>query len=142
MIWFKEYKIEDFLWMAKGNMVEHLGIEITKLGNNYLEGKMPVDQRTKQPMGILHGGASAVLSETLGSIASNLIVDPEKFVCVGMEINANHLRPVQSGYVYGKAEIVHIGKTTHVWNTWITNEENKLVCISRLTMSVRNKPSV
>ncbi len=135
-IWFKEHNISDILHKGKGTLVEALGIEITELTADTLKGKMPVDHRTFQPMKILHGGASVALAETLGSIAANLVVDETKFVCVGLDINANHLRPASSGYVYGEAKAIHIGKTTHVWSIEIKNEEGKMVCISRLTMAV------
>jgi 1,4-dihydroxy-2-naphthoyl-CoA hydrolase len=128
--------IEKLNLRGKNTMVEHLGIEVTGLGENFLEGKMPVDHRTKQPEGLLHGGASAVLSETLGSIAANCCVDNSKQYCVGLEINANHIRGVKDGYVYGRAEAVHIGRKTQVWETKIYNEDKKLVCVSRLTLSV------
>ena len=117
-------------------MMEHLGIEITELGPDFVKGKMPVDHRTVQPMNILHGGASVALAESLGSIAAYLTVDPSQFHCVGMEINANHLRPVSSGYVFGTARPIHIGSKSQVWSIEIVNEKGKLVCISRLTMSV------
>jgi len=117
-------------------MLEHLGIEITELGENFISGKMPVDHRTVQPMNILHGGASVALAESLGSIGAYLTVDHTKFHCVGMEINANHLRPVSAGYVYGTAKPVHLGSKTQVWSIEIVNDENKMVCISRITMSV------
>lgn len=139
MIWFKKYTISEIEWMSKGNMVDHIGIQLTEIGTDYITGKMSVDDRTRQPMGVLHGGASAALAETLGSIASNLIVDPDKFYCVGMEINANHIRPVKEGFVYGTAKLIHAGKSTHIWNIEIKNEEKKLVCISRLTMAVKSK---
>lgn len=121
---------------SETNMLAHLGIEITEIGTAYIVGKMPVDDRTKQPYGFLHGGASVVLAESLGSIGANHFVDQEKYYCVGLEINANHLRPVQSGYVIGKAQAIHLGKTTQIWEIKITNEAQKLVCISRLTMAV------
>ncbi len=120
-------------------MVSHLGIEYTEVGENYICGKMPVDSRTTQPYGLLHGGASVVLAETLGSVGSNLCVDKEKYSCVGLEINANHLKSASSGYVYGRATIIHLGHKTHVWDVRITNEANQLVCISRLTVAVIDK---
>lgn len=135
-IWFKEYKLEDIQWMLKENMCEAIGIEITELTPEAIKGRMPVDHRTVQPMKILHGGASVALAESLGSIASNLIVDNSKYACVGLDINANHLRPASSGYVYAEAKPIHIGKKTHVWSIEIKDEKNKLVCISRLTMAV------
>jgi 1,4-dihydroxy-2-naphthoyl-CoA hydrolase len=138
-IWFQEYKVEQWQHITKGNMLEHLGIEITSIGDDSLEGIMPIDHRTVQPQGILHGGASVVLAESLGSIASNMIVDFNQFACVGLDINANHIRPVSKGKVRGVAKAIHIGKKTHVWGIEIFNEENKLVCISRLTMAVIEK---
>lgn len=125
--------------LNQGNMCEYLGIEYTEIGNNYLCGKMPVDYRTKQPLGLLHGGASVVLAETLGSIAANSCIDPAVSYCVGLDINANHIKSVADGYVYGKATAVHLGKNTHVWEIRITNEEGQLVCISRITIAVMSK---
>ncbi|WKN31041.1 hotdog fold thioesterase [Porifericola rhodea] len=125
--------------LCKGNMCEHLGIELTAVGAKSLAGKMPVDNRTRQPMGLLHGGASVVLAETLGSIAANLCVDSAKQYCVGLEVNANHLKSVKEGYVYGIAEAVHLGKKTQVWQIRISNEDEQLVCISRLTVAVIDK---
>jgi 1,4-dihydroxy-2-naphthoyl-CoA hydrolase len=135
-IWFKPYKLEDLQWMLKDNMCEAIGIEITELTDNSIKGKMPVDNRTVQPMKILHGGASLALAESLGSFGSNLIIDNTKLACVGLDINANHLRPASSGYVYAEAKPIHIGKKTHVWSIEIKNEQDQLVCISRLTMAV------
>jgi len=135
-IWFKPYQVEEIRWMLKDNMCETIGIEITELTDDSIKGKMPVDNRTVQPMKILHGGASVALAESLGSIASNLIVDNSQFACVGLDINANHLRPASSGYVYAEAKAIHIGKKTHVWSIEIKDEKGKLVCISRLTMAV------
>ncbi|MDQ3050315.1 MAG: hotdog fold thioesterase [Bacteroidota bacterium] len=136
MIWHKNYLQEEIKFLSRNNMLEHLGIEITDLGDDYIKGRMPVDHRTVQPMNILHGGASVALAESLGSIGAYLTVDPEKYHCVGMEINANHLRPVSSGFVYGTAKPLHIGGKTQVWSIEIVNENNKLVCISRITMAV------
>lgn len=122
--------------LSEVNMLQHLGIEITEIGDDFVCGKMPVDERTKQPYGLLHGGASVVLAESLASIGANTLVDNTLFACVGLEINANHIRPVFNGYVYGKAIAIHIGKATQIWEIKIHNDENKLVCISRLTVSV------
>lgn len=121
------------------NALTHLGIEITDIGTDYICGKMPVDHRTMQPVGILHGGLSVVLAESLGSIASNLIVDGQQKMCVGLEVNANHISSVHEGYVLGKAQLVHAGSKTHVWDIRITKENGKLVCISRLTIAVLDK---
>lgn len=121
------------------NMTQHLGIIYTKIGENFIEGKMPVDERTKQPMGLLHGGASVVLAESLGSIASNFSIDQTKQYCVGLEINANHIKSATEGYVHGLATAIHMGKKTHVWEIKITNDKEQLVCISRLTVAVIDK---
>ena len=124
---------------SQNTIANHLGIEFTEIGTDYITARMPVDERTHQPFGILHGGASVVLAETLGSIASFLCLpDPEKQHAVGLEINANHLRPVKQGFVYGTVKSIHLGRTTHIWDIRITNEENKLVCISRLTVAIVN----
>lgn len=135
-IWFLQNSLAEVQRRGAGTMVEHIGIEITAVGENFLSGRMPVDHRTIQPIGILHGGASVALAETLGSIAANLVVDPTKYYCVGLDINANHIRKAAAGFVYGTATPLHIGKTTQVWSIEIRTEEEKLVCISRLTMAV------
>jgi len=119
----------------------NLGIELTELTENSMKGRMPVDERTKQPAGVLHGGASVAFAETLASWASIFAVDRTKFHCVGMEINANHVRPVSSGWVYGEATPLALGRKTHVWEIKIVNEEGKLVCVSRCTMAVLETPS-
>ena len=118
---------------------KHLGIEFTEAGEGYLMARMPVDNRTRQPFGILHGGASVVLAETLGSVASWMLLDdPEKQRAVGLEINANHIRPVRDGWVYGRCTPIHTGRTTQVWDIRITDEQGKLVCISRITIAIIN----
>lgn len=121
------------------NMTQHLGIIYTKIGENFIEGKMPVNERTKQPLGLLHGGASVVLAESLGSIASNFSIDQTKQYCVGLEINANHIKSATEGYVHGLATAIHMGKKTHIWEIKITNDKEQLVCISRLTVAVIDK---
>ncbi len=134
MIWKNNPTIEGLNMISKGNMVEHLGIEIMEIGPDFIKAKMPVDQRTKQPMGLLHGGASVALSESIGSFAGVLILDdPMKQSIVGVEINANHLKAVRSGHVYSITKPVKIGRKVQVWNTEIFNEKDELVCISRLT---------
>jgi 1,4-dihydroxy-2-naphthoyl-CoA hydrolase len=115
--------------------IGHLGIELTEIGNDHLVGRMPVDQRTRQPFGILHGGASVVLAETLVSCAATFVAAPGK-ACVGMEINANHLRPVSSGWVTGTARPVSLGRRSQVWEVRIVDDNDKLVCISRCTLAV------
>jgi 1,4-dihydroxy-2-naphthoyl-CoA hydrolase len=135
-IWFTQPTLEALNESRKMTMVDHLGIEFLEIGDDYIKAKMPVDHRTIQPFGLLHGGASAALAETLGSVAANLCVDRKKKVCVGLEINANHIRPVSNGFVYGTARPAHIGESTQVWEIRIHNEQDKLVCISRLTLAV------
>lgn len=134
-----EVSLEKLNNMSKNTMVEHLGIEFTEIGEGYICAKMPVDHRTHQPFGILHGGASVVLAETLGSIGSHIYIDTESQICVGQEINANHIKSVRSGYVFGKATPIHIGKSSQVWEIRITSEKDELVCITRLTMAVLDK---
>ncbi len=124
---------------SQNSLAGHLGIEFTEVGADYLRARMPVDERTRQPFGILHGGASATLAETLGSVASTLCLDLSEQYPVGLEINANHLRPVEKGYVYGTAKAVHLGRRTHVWDIEIVNEAGKPVCVSRLTVMVVNR---
>lgn len=121
---------------AEGTMIDHLDIEIVEIGDDFLKARMPVDARTVQPQGRLHGGASCVLAETVGSIAANLVIDSSEFLAVGLEINANHIRPVKDGFVYGTARPDSIGRTTQVWTIRITDDADRLVCISRLTMAV------
>lgn len=120
-------------------MVDHLGIEFLEVSPKIIKAKMPVDHRTVQPFGILHGGASVALAETLGSIAAQMNIDQEKNVAVGLDINANHIRSVRSGFVFGVTTPLHIGRTVHVWEIKITDEDDKLVCISRLTVSIIEK---
>jgi 1,4-dihydroxy-2-naphthoyl-CoA hydrolase len=136
-IWFnKELSIEDIKPVFKETMGEHIGIEWTEVGEDFIKAKMPVDHRTKQPYGLLHGGASCALAETIGSIASAMVVDHTKFVCVGLEINANHVRSAREGFVTGVATPLHLGANTHVWDIKIYDELEKLVCVSRLTVAV------
>lgn len=140
-IWRGEPTLADLHWMYKNNIAEALDIKFEELGNDFLSGSMPVDKRTKQPFGILHGGASVVLAETLGSVATLLLVDQDHFIGAGLEINANHVRPVSSGRVKGICKPLHIGGRTHVWDIKIYNDKDELVCVSRFTCAVlaRNK---
>ena len=136
-IWFhKGLTVEQFQHLGKNTLGEHLGMQFTEIGDDFIRGTMPVDHRTHQPYGLLHGGASVALAETLGSVGAALTVDAEKFMCVGLEINANHVRSVRSGVVTGTAKPIHIGATTQVWDIRITDERDKLVCVSRLTVAV------
>jgi 1,4-dihydroxy-2-naphthoyl-CoA hydrolase len=140
IIWHhKHLKLEDVLRPHDHDMIGHLGIVLTHLGPDFLEGTMPVDHRTRQPQGLLHGGASVALAETLGSFGAFLTVDPEKHQVVGLEINANHIRSARSGHVRGTARPLHRGRSTQVWEIRIVDEEEKLVCISRLTVAVTSR---
>lgn len=138
MIWFKDISLEDLRSNhSHAHMGTFLGIEILERGENYLKGRMPVDERTKQPFGLLHGGASCVLAETLGSFASFMCVDESKFRTVGLEINANHIKSATKGFVVGVATPIHLGKKTHIWDIRITDQAtDSLVCVSRLTVAV------
>ena len=135
MIWKKQPVVEMLQVFSNNTMVQHLGIEFTAVGDDFLEARMPVDARTLQPFGLLHGGASATLAETLGSIGAYHCIDENK-ACVGLEINANHIRAVRSGWVTGRAMPLHLGRTTHVWEIRITDDLGDLTCISRLTMMI------
>jgi len=137
MIWFdKELSVEKLRPLGPNTMAAHIGIEWTEVGEDFIRAKMPVDNRTNQPYGLLHGGASCVLAETLGSVASAMVIDHSKLYCVGIEINANHIRGVREGYVTGIVTPLHLGSTTHVWDIKIYNEKEKLVCVSRLTVAI------
>jgi 1,4-dihydroxy-2-naphthoyl-CoA hydrolase len=135
-IWRHEPTLAELQERARDTLADHIGIRLTEIGPDYLRATMPVNARTHQPVGLLHGGASVALAETIGSLAANLCVDPEKFICLGQEINANHLRPVSSGVVTATARPFHIGARSQVWHIEIRNERDKLVCVSRLTMAV------
>ena len=127
---------------SKNSMVEHLGIVYTDIGKEYITAKMPVDNRTHQPYGLLHGGASVALAETLGSVAATFSADYKKYTCVGIEINANHVKSVTDGWVTGTASPLHIGKSTQIWQIIIKNESGELVCVSRLTLAVIKKTTI
>ena len=139
-IWFNPaLQIEDLSTLTPATLGQHLGMEWEEIGPDFLKMKMPVDHRTHQPYGLLHGGASCALAETVGSVASALVIDTSKFMCVGLEINANHVRGVRSGFVSATATPLHLGATTHVWDIKLHNEAGKLVCISRLTVAILKK---
>jgi 1,4-dihydroxy-2-naphthoyl-CoA hydrolase len=138
-IWFDQPTLDEINALGQGTMVEYLQIKFTEIGDDYLVATMPVNQRTKQPLGLLHGGASAALAETLGSVASILCLDQEKYYAVGLVINSNHMHAVREGFVTGYTRPVHLGRTTHVWDIEIFNPEKKLVNVTRLTMAVLNK---
>lgn len=142
MIWFKNYTLEDlntFRGTTAEHVNKHLGIEITEVGEDFLKGAMPVDHRTVQPFGLLHGGVSCVLSETLGSVAAWMCIDAEKQMAVGIEINANHLRPVTKGRITGICKPIQVGRSLHVWQTEMFNDEGKMNCISRLTVAIKDR---
>ncbi|MDP2424286.1 MAG: hotdog fold thioesterase [Bacteroidales bacterium] len=135
----QQVRIEELNAMNHGTMMQQLGIEYTELGNDYLCARMPVDHRTRQPAGLLHGGASAALAESLGSVGSVLLIDNNIQTIIGIEINANHLRKVKEGFVYGKAILVANSRKLHVWEIRITDDKQRLVCLSRLTVMVIDK---
>ncbi|RUL69667.1 hotdog fold thioesterase [Dyella choica] len=135
-IWKQDTSLERLNGWSRSTLMEVLGIRLTAIGDDWLQGTLPVDQRTHQPYGLLHGGASVALAETLGSTAAMLTLDPEKERAVGLDINANHIRGVTSGTVTGTARPLHLGRSTQVWEIRIEDENSKLVCISRLTMAV------
>jgi 1,4-dihydroxy-2-naphthoyl-CoA hydrolase len=130
--------LESLNKWSQNTLAEHLGIEFVEIGDDFLVARMPVNAKTHQPLGLLHGGASVALAETLGSVAATLCLDESKF-CVGLEINANHLKGVRNGFVKGTTKPIHIGKQTHVWEIRISNDLNELICISRITMAVLEK---
>ncbi|MDH4261145.1 MAG: hotdog fold thioesterase [Gammaproteobacteria bacterium] len=135
-IWYREYSIDEISALQRGNMDEHIGIEVVRIGPDHLDGRMPVDKRTTQPDGILHGGASLALAETLGSVGGAMVVDRERYQILGQEINANHLRPVREGHVHGSARPIHLGRRSQVWAIEIVDDRQRLVCVSRLTLAV------
>ncbi len=136
-IWFKDYTIDYLEGLRNANMGEHIGYEFTDVGSNFLKGRIPVDHRTTQPFGILHGGASCVLSETLGSVAGWMTIDPDKYRAVGLEINCNHIRAVTEGYVVGTCTPLHVGRRTQVWQTDMVEEATgKRTAISRMTVAI------
>lgn len=139
-IWYNEnLSLEEINNWRNGTLATALGMEFTEVGDDYLICTMPVNENTMQPMGLLHGGASAALAETVGSVAAMLCINPETHYCVGLDINCNHIRGVKSGVVVATAKPFHLGRTTQVWEIKIVDDNNKLVCISRLTMSVQKK---
>ncbi|HQR21155.1 MAG TPA: hotdog fold thioesterase [Burkholderiaceae bacterium] len=135
-IWHQRPTTADLQAMARGTAIEHLGIEFVEVGDDWISARMPVDARTVQPYGLLHGGVSVVLAETLGSAAAHHCVDDSAFLTVGIEINANHVRGVRSGWVHGTARSLHVGRTTQLWEIRIVDDEGRLVCASRLTVGV------
>jgi len=138
-IWQRQHSVKELNNMTQNCIEEHLGIEIVELGSDYISATMPVDHRTRQPFGLLHGGASVVLAESLGSLASNLCIDQNEKVAVGIEVNANHIKQVREGLVKGTVRPLHLGNKIHVWEIRIVNSAEKLVCICRLTVAIIKK---
>ena len=138
-IWFKPVSVAELQARTANTLITHLGIVMTEVGDDFVRATMPVDQRTHQPFGLLHGGASVALAESLGGFGSMMTVDESKFICVGQEINANHLRGVKDGVVTATARPIHLGGTSQVWGIEIRNAKDQLVCISRLTVAIRPK---
>lgn len=136
MIWSREYTVEELNGRPKGHIGDLLGIEFTEIGPDSISARMPVNEKTHQPYGILHGGASVVLAESLGSVASNMVINSDKYIGVGLEVNANHLRPVKSGFVTGICTPIHIGGKTHVWDIKLYDDRGKMNCVSRLTVAI------
>jgi 1,4-dihydroxy-2-naphthoyl-CoA hydrolase len=141
-IWFdKSITLAGIKNLGKDTMAEHLGMEWVELGEDFIKLRMPVNEKTKQPYGLLHGGASCALAETAGSVGSALVIDREKFLCVGIEINANHVRSVKEGFVTGICKPLHLGKSTHVWDIRMYDDLERLACVSRLTVAILGKKS-
>ena len=136
MIWSREYTVDELNGRPKGHIGDLLGIEFTEIGPDSISARMPVNEKTHQPYGILHGGASVVLAESLGSVASNMVINSDKYIGVGLEVNANHLRPVKSGFVTGICTPIHIGGKTHVWDIKLYDDRGKMNCVGRLTVAI------
>ncbi|MBX9744899.1 MAG: PaaI family thioesterase [Chlamydiales bacterium] len=138
-IWTTPFTLEELNQRAENSLSAHLGIEFIEMGENFLTASMPIDQRTKQPMGIMHGGASSALAETVGSAAANYCIDQHEYVCVGLDLNINHIRSIRLGLVRAVATPFHLGKTTQVWDIKIWDESKRLISIARLTVAVLQK---
>lgn len=138
----KDIELSSLNNLSKQTLAHFLEMEFIEIGDDFLKMQMPVTEKTHQPYGLLHGGASAALAETVGSVASSLCIDKDEQICVGMEINCNHIRSVRKGLVFATAKPLHIGATTHVWDIKITNERDSLVCVSRLTVAILRKPKM
>ncbi|MGB3618050.1 MAG: hotdog fold thioesterase [Catalinimonas sp.] len=131
--------IDDLRRLVPNTLLERIGIEFTELGGDFIRARMPVDEKTHTPFGLLHGGASVALAETLGSVGAALLIDTQKQAAVGLEINANHVRGVRTGWVTGTTRALHRGRSTHIWETHVVDERERLVCISRLTVAIIDK---
>jgi 1,4-dihydroxy-2-naphthoyl-CoA hydrolase len=141
-IWKREVNLADIIAMNEHTMESFLGIEFIEIGEDYLKARMPVNEKTRQPYGIMHGGASCVLAETIASVAAVFCVDAEKQVCVGIEINTSHVHSIKSGWVIGTAHPLHLGKSTQLWEIPIEDEEGKLISMNRLRIAVLDKPKL
>lgn len=139
-IWYEAVKLSEIRQLVTGNMLEHLGITFTDVGPDYIQATMPVDHRTLQPFGLLHGGATVVLAETLGSVGANLCLDPRTQMCVGLDLSSNHVRQVTEGFVTGTGKPIHLGGTTHVWEIRVADETDRLINTTRLTLLVLDRP--
>ena len=135
-IWHTEMTLAGLDARSKGTMMDLLGIVFTEIGDDFLVAKMPVDARTRQPLGIMHGGASCTLAESVGSTAGNCVLDVSKYYCVGLDINTNHIRSIREGFVFGTARAFHLGRSTQVWSIEIKDEEQRLISVNRLTLAV------
>jgi 1,4-dihydroxy-2-naphthoyl-CoA hydrolase len=135
-IWVTDIDLTKIYERSKNTMPEYLGVEFVEVGDDYLAARMPVNERTRQPIGIMHGGASCMLAETVGSVAAQFCVDIKEYYCVGLDINTNHIRSIREGYVIAIARPFHLGLSTQVWGIEIKNEEGKLISVNRLTMAV------
>lgn len=138
-IWKRRPALEELRLWQRGTLDEALGIEIIEIGEDYVRGRMPVDERTRQPFGLLHGGASVALAESLGSLAANLCLEPGSSIAVGLDVNANHTRPVTRGHVTGTARPIHLGRATQVWEIRIEDDQGRLCCVARLTVAITAK---
>ena len=139
-LWPRDYSLEELNRLNAGNLLGHLGIEFIAIASDSLTARMPVDHRTTQPFGLLHGGASVALAESVGSFAAFLVLRDRSKTTVGLEINANHLRPVTGGFVYGVARPLHIGRNTQVWDIRINDDNGRLICVARHTVAVVPRP--
>ncbi len=139
-IWFRQYSIDEIRALQQGTMDAYLGIEFVNIGPDHVDARMPVDERTLQAHSTLHGGASVALAETLGSVGGSMVVDQERYLVLGQEINANHLRRVRQGHVHGRARPIHLGRRSQVWGIEIVDDQQRLVCVSRLTLAVIERP--
>ena len=135
-IWSRPFSLADLNALGKGNMLEYLNIEFIEIGDDFLKATMPVNEKTQQPFGLLHGGASVTLAETMGSMGANCCIDLDRQACVGIEVNANHLRTVKEGYVVGTTRPLRLGQRNQVWETQIHDDTGRLIAVSRLTLAV------